>query len=90
MALKLSYPVAKMEKEEGGKLGKGDKATFKVLEFNKEYRRIVVSHTAVYKEQEEKNVKAATQKAETTSEKTTLGDISELSDLKKKMDAKKK
>lgn len=83
-------PGRQMEKEEGGKLGKGDKATFKVLEFNKEYRRIVVSHTAVYKEQEEKNVKVATQKAETASEKTTLGDISELSDLKKKMDAKKK
>lgn len=83
-------PGRQMEKEAGGKLGKGDKATFKVLEFNKEYRRIVVSHTAVYKEQEEKNVKAATQKIETVSEKTTLGDISELSDLKKKMDAKKK
>ncbi|MDP2089516.1 MAG: 30S ribosomal protein S1 [Flavobacteriaceae bacterium] len=83
-------PGRQMEKEEGGKLGKGDKATFKVLEFNKEYRRIVVSHTAVYKEQEEKNVKVANQKAETASEKTTLGDISDLADLKKKMDAKKK
>jgi small subunit ribosomal protein S1 len=82
-------PGRQMEKEEGGKLGKGDKATFKVLEFNKEYRRIVVSHTAVYKEQEEKNVKAATQKSD-SAEKTTLGDISDLADLKKKMDAKSK
>jgi small subunit ribosomal protein S1 len=82
-------PGRQMEKEDGGKLGKGDKATFKVLEFNKEYRRIVVSHTAVYKEQEEKNVKAVNQKVE-TSEKTTLGDISDLADLKKKMDAKAK
>lgn len=89
-AVEAFLPGRQMEKEDGGKLGKGDKATFKVLEFNKEYRRIVVSHTAVYKEQEEKNIKAATQKAETVSEKTTLGDISELSDLKKKMDAKKK
>jgi small subunit ribosomal protein S1 len=84
-------PGRQMEKEEGGKLGKGDKATFKVLEFNKEYRRIVVSHTAVYKEQEEKNVKAATQKAEATSEKTTFADVNEeLAALKAKMDAKSK
>jgi small subunit ribosomal protein S1 len=84
-------PGRQMEKEEGGKLGKGDKAMFKVLEFNKEYRRIVVSHTAVYKEQEEKNVKAATQKAEATSEKTTFADVNEeLAALKAKMDAKSK
>lgn len=84
-------PGRQMEKEDGGKLGKGDKATFKILEFNKEYRRIVVSHTAVYKEQEEKNVKAITQKAEATSEKTTFADVNEeLATLKAKMDAKSK
>lgn len=80
-------PGRQMEKEEGGKLSKGETASFKVLEFNKEYRRIVVSHTAVYKEQEEKNVKAATQKSD-SAEKTTLGDISDLADLKKKIDRK--
>lgn len=45
-------PNRHLEKEEGGKLGKGDTAEFKVLEFNKEYRRIVVSHTAIFKAQE--------------------------------------
>ena len=63
--------------------------TIKVLEFNKEYRRLVVSHSSVFKAQEEKNVKAAQKKAE-SAEKTTLGDISGLADLKKQMESKGK
>jgi small subunit ribosomal protein S1 len=78
-----------METEDKSKFTKGATMDFKVLEFNKEYRRIVASHTAVFKEEEEKNVKAAKKKVEASSEKTTLGDISELADLKKKMDKSK-
>ena len=81
-------PSRHMETEDKSKFSKGATLDFKVLEFNKEYRRIVASHTAVFKEEEEKNVKAAKKKIE-TSEKTTLGDISELADLKKKMDKSK-
>jgi small subunit ribosomal protein S1 len=65
---------------------KGDTVDFKVLEFNKEYRRLVVSHSAIFKAQEEKNIKVAQKKAD-AAEKTTLGDISDLADLKKKMES---
>ena len=79
-------PGRHLEKEDGTKLGKGDTSEFKVLEFSKEYRRIVVSHTAIFKEQEKRNLKVATKKS-AEAEKTTLGDIGGLADLKKKMEA---
>ncbi|MGG8495024.1 30S ribosomal protein S1 [Tenacibaculum sp. TC6] len=80
-------PVRFLEKEDGGKLGKGDVADFQVTEFSKEYRRIVVSHTSIFREEEQKNVKAAAKKAQEV-EKTTLGDIGGLAELKKKMEGK--
>ena len=82
-------PGRHLEKEDGTKLGKGDTSEFKVLEFSKEYRRIVVSHTAIFKEQEKRNMKVAAKKS-AEAEKTTLGDIGGLADLKKQMDAKAK
>ena len=78
-----------MEKEDRSKITKGETVDFKVLEFNKEYRRLVVSHSSVFKAQEMKNIKAAKKKAD-SAEKTTLGDISGLADLKKKMEGKGK
>ena len=83
-------PSRHMEKEDGKMLDKGDTVDFKVLEFSKEYRRLVVSHTAIFKAQEEKIIKKAKKRMEDTVEKSTLGDISALADLKDKMDAKKK
>ena len=83
-------PSRHMEKEDGSKVVKGDKVDFKVLEFNKEYRRLVVSHTSIFREQEVKAVKATKKKIEDNVEKSTLGDISALADLKNKMDAKNK
>ncbi|CAM1368266.1 30S ribosomal subunit protein S1 [Tenacibaculum litopenaei] len=80
-------PTRFLEKEEGGKLGKGDTVKFQVTEFSKEYRRIVVSHTSIFREEEQKNVKAAAKKAQEV-EKTTLGDIGGLAELKKKMEGK--
>ena len=82
-------PGRHLEKEDGAKLGKGDTSEFKVLEFSKEYRRVVVSHTAIFKEQEKRNMKVAAKKS-AEAEKTTLGDIGGLADLKKQMDAKAK
>ncbi len=81
-------PGRHMSKEDGSKLAKGETAEFKVLEFNKEYRRLVVSHSAVFRAQEERNIKAVNKSAE-SAEKTTLGDISDLADLKKKMESGK-
>ncbi len=82
-------PGRHMEKEDKSKIAKGETYDFKVLEFNKEYRRLVISHTAIFKAQEEKNIKIAKKKAD-SAEKTTLGDISGLAALKKKMEADNK
>jgi small subunit ribosomal protein S1 len=82
-------PGRLLEKEDGSKLEKGDTAEFKVIEFNKDYRKIVVSHTAIFKEEEQKNLKTANKKAE-NAEKSTLGDISALADLKEQLEKKGK
>ena len=78
-------PSRFLTKEDGSKLGQGDTAEFIVLEFSKEYRRVVISHTSIFKTQERKNIKAAATKS-AEAEKTTLGDIGGLADLKKKME----
>ena len=84
-------PSRHLEKEDGSKLNKGEEAEFVIIEFSKEFKRVVASHTAVFKAEEVKNVKAAVKKAaKTASEaKTTLGDANEaLQALKDKMDGK--
>ena len=81
-------PSRFLEKEDGSKLDKGHTAEFVVLEFSKEYRRIVVSHTSIFKVQERKNIKVASKKS-ADAEKTTLGDIGGLAALKKKMEEDK-
>ncbi len=86
-------PQRHMEKEDGKKLAKGETAQFKIIEFNKEFKRVVASHTAIFKEEEQRNVRAAKKKAATAAEesKPTLGDANEqLQALKDKMEANKK
>jgi len=80
-------PTRYLEKEDGKKLKRGDEAQFKVIELNKEFRRVVMSHTAIFREEEDKNVKEAINN--TPAEKSTLGDISALAELKEKMDKEK-
>ena len=83
-------PSRHMEKEDGSKLSKGEAATFKIIEFNKEFKRVVASHTVLFKEQEMKNVKRASAKvAASNSEKATLGDLDALANLKDKMEKDK-
>ena len=77
-------PNRHLEKEDGSKLKKGESAEFKVIEFNKDYKRVVLSHSAVFKEMEKEMVKKANKKAN-KNEVSTLGDIDALADLKKKM-----
>jgi len=84
-------PTRHLEKEDGSKLKQGDKAEFKIIEFNKEFKRVVASHTAVFKAEEVAQVKAAVKKAEAQAAeaKPTLGDANEaLQALKDKMDGK--
>jgi small subunit ribosomal protein S1 len=85
-------PSRHLEKEDGKKLKKGDTAEFKIIEFNKEFKRVVASHTAIFREEEIANVKAAVAKAEANAAeaKPTLGDANDqLQALKDKMDGKK-
>lgn len=80
-------PARHLEKEDGKKLKKGESADFKIIEFNKEFKRVVASHTAIFKEEEEKNVKAAAVSTSSTQvEKSTLGDFDVLQELKDKME----
>jgi len=91
-------PTRHLEKEDGKKLKKGDSIEFKVIEFNKEFKRIVASHTATFREEEEKNFKAASNESSNNNvasssnnaEKSTLGDIDALMELKAKMEKSEK
>ncbi|WP_431157970.1 30S ribosomal protein S1 [Winogradskyella poriferorum] len=85
-------PSRHLEKEDGSKLKKGEEAEFKIIEFNKEFKRVVASHTAVFREEEAKIVKKAVKRAEAQAAeaKPTLGDANDaLQALKDKMDGKK-
>ena len=82
-------PQRHMEKEDGSKLKKGEKVKIKIIEFNKDFKRVVASHTAIFRDQEFKNAKkSANTSASTNSEKATLGDLDALANLKDRMDDK--
>jgi small subunit ribosomal protein S1 len=87
-------------KEDGSKAEAGEAYDFKVTEFSKEDRRIVLSLKAVWSAEEEKVAQPAAkkkaapkgksiEKINQESEKSTLGDIEALSALKEKMSAAK-
>ena len=82
-------PGRHLEKEDGSKLGKGDEAEFQIIEFNKDFKRVVASHTALFKEEEAKIVKQAAKKAADSAAASapTLGDANDaLAALRKKME----
>jgi small subunit ribosomal protein S1 len=83
-------PSRHLVKEDGNTITKGEAAEFKVIEFNKEFKRIVLSHTNIFKEIEAKNIKENKKKqtAAKENEKSTLGDLDALAELKKKMEGK--
>ena len=86
-------PNRHLVKEDGNKLKKGDTSDFKVIEYNKDFKRVVMSHTVLFNDPEKKNVKESLKKVNVKdSDKSTLGDLDVLADLKKKMvdDEKKK
>ena len=86
-------PAKHMKKEDGSYVGEEEKTQFVVLEFNKESKKILVSHTKVWGEVEAKKAKSnasktsrAVRSINDSREKTTLGDLEALSALKDKMD----
>ncbi|MDD4637512.1 MAG: S1 RNA-binding domain-containing protein, partial [Bacteroidales bacterium] len=92
-------------KEDGKQAQIEEKLDFKVIEFNKDAKRIILSHSRVF-EDEAKSVESAEKKAakksnikktkaeevaaSTGNEKTTLGDIEGLANLKAQMDEAEK
>ncbi|NQX78359.1 30S ribosomal protein S1 [Gilvibacter sp.] len=83
-------PQRHMEKEDGTKLKKGEEAEFQIIEFSKDFKRVVASHMVIHREEEAKNVRAAQKKQSEQVEKPTLGDANaKLQELKDKMDGKK-
>ncbi len=91
-----------LTKEDGSEPEVGEAMDFRVVEFNKDDRRIVLSHVNVYQEPQEKPATDTDQKqkkspARQTSsrpssdgEKSTLGDLEALSNLKEQMQEEQK
>jgi small subunit ribosomal protein S1 len=82
-------PGRHSEKEDGTKLQKGEIVNFKVIEFNKGSRKIVLSHTILFKEAmvaEKKSTSKKVKSIQSNVEKSTLGDIDALAALKTKFD----
>ena len=83
-------------KEDGSQAKLEEKLMFRVVEFNKDAKRITLSHKALFEEAQKveeapKKAKKAKKEVEPILEKTTLGDIQQLADLKDQLvaDAKK-
>ena len=95
-------PARHAAKEDGTTLKVGDKVEFKVLEFSKATKRITLSHSRLF--EEAKRAQDAAEKAERRAaadatkstvkkinaqvEKTTLGDIAGLAELKAQLEEK--
>ncbi|MEE1070719.1 MAG: 30S ribosomal protein S1 [Paludibacteraceae bacterium] len=84
-----------MQKEDKSASAVGDTLSFKVIEFNRDAKRILVSHLRTWEERKEAPAKPAKKAAEPQVEmpkveKTTLGDLSVLADLKASMEAEEK
>jgi small subunit ribosomal protein S1 len=103
----LSYGVEgfvltrQMVKEDGSQAQVGETLKFKIIEFNKDTKRILVSHTRTYDDNtatadadkaKRGNVRAVKKDSEPAEipvqviEKTTLGDIQQLADLKDQLE----
>jgi small subunit ribosomal protein S1 len=81
-------------KEDGSNAAQGETLSFKVIEFNKEAKRIILSHSRVFEDEqkaaevvaEPKKAKKAAKKEEAPAiEKTTLGDLEGLAALKEEL-----
>ena len=85
-----------LTKEDGSKAQVNEKLPFKVIEFNKDSHRIILSHSRTFEEPQHEEKKVATSKAAPKKEEsaqiknqaaaTTLGDIDALAELKAKME----
>ncbi len=86
-------------KEDGTQAVLEEKLEFKVIEFNKGAKKIIVSHSRVFEDErrgaettsrrtEAESTRKAARKIKASLEKTTLGDITDLAALKEEMEEK--
>ena len=84
-------------KEDGSQAQAGETLQFKVIEFNKDSKRIILSHSRTFEDPAREEKKAAAKKARTTKKEesakienvaasTTLGDLDVLAQLKAQME----
>ena len=81
-------------KEDGSQAQAGETLQFKVIEFNKDSKRIILSHSRTFEDPAREEKKAAKKparkndspKIENVAASTTLGDLDVLAELKAKMD----
>ena len=85
-----------LQKEDGSQAQAGEVLPFKVIEFNKDSKRIILSHSRTFEDPQREEKKAAAKKArapkadapkiENVAASTTLGDIDVLAQLKAQME----
>ena len=84
-------------KEDGSQAAQGETLPFKVIEFNKDSKRIILSHSRTFEDPQREEKKAAAKKArapkkedapkiENVAASTTLGDLDVLAQLKAQME----
>jgi small subunit ribosomal protein S1 len=97
-------PSRHLKKEDGTTIKAEETADFKVIEFSKDNKKIIISHTRLFEDDQKATKVRASKKAETESkstqrnvknlkdnlEKTTLGDLDVLANLKSDMEKEEK
>ncbi|MEP6711227.1 MAG: 30S ribosomal protein S1 [Ferruginibacter sp.] len=93
-------PARHLAKEDGKTIGADEIANFMVIEFDRSDKRIVLSHTRLWEQEKEEerqvemkekradaeSTKKAVKNIQSKVEKTTLGDLGALADIKAKLD----
>lgn len=90
-------PTRGLQKEDATALVLGDEAEFRVIEFNKTSKKLTVSHSRIFEEAKvkednakEQSTQSAVKQINSNNEKTTLGDLSGLAELKAQMEEAEK
>ena len=88
-----------LQKEDGSQAQAGEVLPFKVIEFNKDSKRIILSHSRTFEDAQREEKRAARKaaapkkddapKIENVAASTTLGDLDALAALKKQMEEEK-
>lgn len=97
-------PNRHLKKEDGSNAKMDETIDFKVIEFSKENKKIILSHSRIWedkvavereveteaKEKAAKSTKRAVKQINDNVERTTLGDLDVFAELKEKMEAQEK